>query len=45
VGSSCHVTGAAYSCEGAGASLNCSIYYILLDELLRTSAPELPRTL
>ena len=31
----CHVMKAAYSCEGAGASLNCSIYYEFLCELPR----------
>ena len=31
-----HVMKAAYSREGTGASLNCSIYYIFLDELPRT---------
>jgi hypothetical protein len=38
VRSSSHVTGAAYSCERGGVSLNCSIYYIFLAELLRTAS-------
>jgi hypothetical protein len=40
VASTGHVTTAAYSCERASVSLNCSIYYNFLCELRRRKYKE-----